>query len=150
MSKYVPIQHFLEKTGREHIPMSFEQIEEILGFSLPPSALKHRAWWSNNTSNSVMTESWMKAGYKTTDVDMESRRLVFRRDPTPAASTPADMERGGSDGGARDESAPHQRARPANSLVGRLKGYLSIRAGTDLAQPAEADWPQPGAGDSPR
>ena len=56
MSKYTPLTRHLAKRDLERIAMTFDQIEQLLGFPLPPSSRKHRAWWSNNPSNSVMTK----------------------------------------------------------------------------------------------
>ncbi|WP_425426665.1 DUF7662 domain-containing protein [Acuticoccus yangtzensis] len=134
MSKYVSIQHYLEKRPQDRVPMTFDEIEEVLGFRLPASAHRHRAWWSNNSSNSVMTDCWMKAGFKTSDVDMEKRKLVFRRSkPLPPAEPPVS--------GGTPRHIPVARKRP--SLLGRLKGYISIQSGTDITKPAEPDWPEP-------
>ena len=79
MSKYEPLHTYLIRAKSDYIPMSFSDIENVLGFALPASSRRHRAWWSNNTSNNVMTEAWMKAGFETENVDMESRKLLFRR-----------------------------------------------------------------------
>ena len=59
--------------------MTFEDIEEVLGAKLPPSARKHRAWWSNNPTNSPMTLAWRAGGYESARVDMEKGNLVFRK-----------------------------------------------------------------------
>jgi len=59
--------------------MSFQEIEAVIAAPLPPVAFKHRAWWSNNPSNSVITDAWLAAGYKTERVDMGSQKLVFRK-----------------------------------------------------------------------
>lgn len=77
MSKYDPLREFLEKQSRPLIRMSFEQIERIIGEDLPPSARHHRAWWSNNQSNSVMTRAWREAGFKSERVDMKERHWCF-------------------------------------------------------------------------
>jgi hypothetical protein len=37
--------------------MSFREIEQVLGFPLPPAARRHRPWWSNNGNNNVMTKA---------------------------------------------------------------------------------------------
>ena len=79
MGKYEPLQNHLERSEYSQVPMSFTEIERILGFSLPPSSRKWRAWWSNNPSNSAITHAWLDAGFQTEQVDMERRRLVFRR-----------------------------------------------------------------------
>src|SRR5881275_58125 len=83
MSKYSIFGVYLANIPEKQIKMSFEQIEKILGFALPPTAYKQRAWWSNNSSNNVMTRVWRKAHFRTEDVDMVKRQLVFRRVPPP-------------------------------------------------------------------
>ena len=59
--------------------MTFREIEKMTGAKLPPKAQHHRAWWSNNPSNNVMTKVWLEAGFESAQVDMEARKLVFRR-----------------------------------------------------------------------
>jgi hypothetical protein len=59
-------------------PMTFGEIERVLGTSLTHSQ-KHRAWWSNNPSNNVMTQYWLEAGFVTKQVDVKGKKLVFRR-----------------------------------------------------------------------
>ena len=59
--------------------MTFEDIEEVIGATLPPSARKHRAWWSNNSTNSPMTLAWRAGGYESASVDMANGTLVFRK-----------------------------------------------------------------------
>lgn len=82
MSKYEPLGAYLRAQKFERIPMSFAEIERILKAKLPPSK-QHRAWWSNNPSNNVMTRQWLDAGYKTADVDPDTGRVVFLRDSKP-------------------------------------------------------------------
>lgn len=85
--KYEPLARFLSQQKQASIPMTFAQIEQLIGNRLPASARKHRPWWSNNPSNSVITRAWLDAGFKTTQVDMAGERLVFMR-VTPV-ETPA-------------------------------------------------------------
>ena len=59
--------------------MTFEDIEEVIGATLPPSARNHRAWWSNNSTNSPMTLAWRAGGYESASVDMAHGKLVFRK-----------------------------------------------------------------------
>lgn len=79
MGKYEPLRDHLKSLSEEQWSASFEEVERILGFPLPRSAYTQRAWWSNNASNSVMSKEWMEAGWKTEQVDMAGRKLVFRR-----------------------------------------------------------------------
>ena len=116
--------------------MTFADIERVIGADLPPSAFKHRPWWSNNPSNSVITNSWLKAGYKTENVDMAGKKLVFVK----AAQYPPPPESGAS---ALHDAAPAPAAAEAGSFFlafGALKGTVTIKPGTDLTAPVEADW----------
>ena len=61
MTKYAALEDHLRNSGQDAVPMTFADIERVIGADLPPSAFKHRPWWSNNPSNSVITHSWLKA-----------------------------------------------------------------------------------------
>lgn len=49
MSKYDPLHTFLQNAPLhlEELILSFVQIKQILGSSLPASAYQYQAWWSN-------------------------------------------------------------------------------------------------------
>ena len=79
MAKYEPLTKHLLSRQQGKIAMTFPELEHLLGFPLPPSARKHRAWWSNNPSNSVMTKAWLAAGYQSREVDLAAERLEFVR-----------------------------------------------------------------------
>src|SRR6185369_17740644 len=79
MGKYEPLGQFLRKQRTQEVPLTFREIEKITGAKLPPKAQHHRAWWSNNPDNNVMTKVWLEAGFESAQVDMEARKLVFRR-----------------------------------------------------------------------
>src|SRR6185437_2618499 len=63
MSKYDPLLSYLSQSDGDTVPMGFSEIEQVLGFELPPSSRRQRAWWSNNPANNVMTRAWLDAGY---------------------------------------------------------------------------------------
>jgi hypothetical protein len=129
--KYQPLETFLATRQSEEVPATFEEIERIIGAKLPNVAHTHRAWWSNNPSNNVMTKSWLAAGYKTERVDMAAGRLVFRR--------------------ARDRNAPGgsptaktAHTPTAKSVLERLWDALAdsvhVQEGVDLTQPTGEAW----------
>ncbi len=64
MGKYEPLGEFLRNQRTQEVPLTFNEIEKITGAKLPPKAQHHRAWWSNNSSNNVMTKVWLEAGYE--------------------------------------------------------------------------------------
>jgi hypothetical protein len=127
MSKYDALGAFLKKQRNDRVPMSFAEVERVTGKKLPPSAAKHRPWWSNNPDNSVMTRVWLDAGFESEQVDMAGRKLVFRRVRKPVNSP------GGEGGGGGSEGKYHP-------LLGALKGLMRISPGTDLTKPADPDW----------
>lgn len=123
MSKYSPLADYLKRQDRERVPITFAEIERITGTKLPASALKHRPWWSNNPRNSVMTKVWLDAGFESEQVDMESRKLVFRR------------VRKLNTRGAGDEGGE----KPFHPAWGAMKGLIRIMPGVDITQPADPE-----------
>ncbi len=121
MSKYAPLETYLQEHGDTDVPMTFSEIEDVIGSRLPSSAFKHRPWWSNNPSNSVITHAWLRAGYVSADVDMAGLRLVFRK--SGAVKPRGDAER-------FDFSRIH----------GAMEGTVTINPGVDLTEPVDARW----------
>lgn len=126
MGKYEPLAEFLRKQQANEVPLTFAEIERIVGVKLPPKAQHHRAWWSNNPSNNVMTKVWLAAGFRSEQVDLSARRLVFRR--FGKAPTRGPLE---------GRPAAGERRHP---LFGALKGLVRIMPGTDLTKPADPTW----------
>lgn len=122
MSKYDRLGDFLRSQSGEHVPMSFADVERITQAKLPPSAHKHRPWWSNNPTNSVLTRVWLDAGFESEQVDMAGQKLVFRRVGKPAPDAPP---AGGPSG---------------HPLFGALKGTIRIAPNVDLTEPADPAW----------
>lgn len=77
--KYLGLNKYLVEVGSSTIKLTFEEIENIIHATLPPSASKHaEAWWSNNIDHSQAV-AWLDAGYETeyvTDTYKE-RQIVF-------------------------------------------------------------------------
>jgi hypothetical protein len=132
--KYGPLTEFLRRQSRPVVRMSFDEIERVIGSKLPPSATDHRAWWSNNADNSVMTKAWKDAGFESEDVDMKGRRVTFRR----VRSEPP------RDSGTQSVDDTTEQRHP---LIGWMKGTLTISEGVDLAQPADPEWGDAAYGD---
>jgi hypothetical protein len=131
MTKYAALGDYLRNQPGSEIPMTFGQIERVIGQKLPRSQY-HRAWWSNNPSNNVMTKVWRDAGFVTEQVDIEARRLVFRR-VRAAQRGVGHFEEGSMKGQAKFVSERHP-------LLGALKGLMRIAPGTDLTEPADPEW----------
>ncbi|HUQ36582.1 MAG TPA: hypothetical protein VM144_09415 [Aestuariivirga sp.] len=116
MGKYEPLGEFLRSQRLERISMTFSEIERILKAKLPDSK-KHRAWWSNNPNNNVMTREWLDAGYETESVDIASGKLVFRRNKKQNAGKGARL-----------------------SIFGCMKDLFTLAPGYDPTSPTGEDW----------
>jgi len=130
MSKYNPLFENLSARTDDYLPMTFGEIERILGFDLPQSKI-YPAWWSNNTSNNVMTKAWLEAGYKTESVDIASEKLVFRRNDVRVSRKKT-----------KDNQNSANNADKGNrsSLFGWMAGTITIAPGVDLTEPADPNW----------
>ena len=170
--RYAALGNFLEEKketlqeGRGFF-ISFKGIEDILGFSLPPSAYVHRAWWSNNYNHKksafahTVTKIWERAGFSTEQVDLEGRNLTFSLRIRPSKPAPRTegakpiLERireqiqqrtAGGDTGMSEPAPkfspppPDASHRTHHPLFGALKGTIRIVGGTDLTKPADAEW----------
>lgn len=118
MSKYDPLKHHLKASRADRVPMSFADLERVLGFPLPPSSRKHRAWWANNPGNHVNAQAWHEAGYRAEDVDLEDARLVF----------------------VRWNEVERTKPRGRHPLFGCMKGTITIAPGVDLTAPTMPEW----------
>lgn len=79
MNKYAKLGEHLKAQIADEVPMTFAEIERIIGAKLPPKSQHSRAWWSNNPENNVMTKVWRDASFVSERVDMEGRKVVFKR-----------------------------------------------------------------------
>lgn len=136
MSKYAPLGDFLRRQTVSRVPMTFAEIEKIVGTKLPKSQ-QYPAWWSNNPWNNVMTQVWLDAGFVTENVDVESRKLIFRK---VKESTPS---------GKIERSAPPSKGDASSEppLLGWMKGSVTLGPGVDLTEPADPDWGELSWGD---
>ena len=135
MSKYTPLEIHLRKLRGSSVSMTFDEIENIIGAKLPPSADIHRAWWSNNPSNGVITQAWLNAGYKSADVDMKGRKLVFRKSESDGFHSHIENQRdiSGADNITSDISL-------TQNILRTLMGTVTLMPGTDLTSPTGEKW----------
>jgi hypothetical protein len=127
VGKYEPLGAFLRGQRSEEVPLTFDEIERITGVKLPPKAQHHRAWWSNNASNNVMTKVWLEAGYESARVDMSARKLVFRRV----------AKAGEASGGL---AKPYATSDGRHPIRGALRDITFVPPGVDLTEPADPEW----------
>lgn len=86
LKKYKPLFDRLNGRKEEEITLTFFDIEQCLGFSLPASAYKYASFWANNTNGQHQhCKSWLDAGYKTINVpkSLIDQYITFKRIKEP-------------------------------------------------------------------
>lgn len=80
MGKYEPLARYLANLKVDCWNARFAEVENVLGFALPDSASKYRAWWANQSgANHSQTEGWASAGWETKEVDFVRKLVRFER-----------------------------------------------------------------------
>jgi hypothetical protein len=131
-SKYEPLARHLKAQSADLVRMKFSEIERVIGAKLPPSADHNRAYWSNNAANSVLTKAWLAAGFRSEQVDLAARKVVFRRMETVAS--------GRTGGFAEASGAPFQAMESGMkkpSMFGCMAGTIVVNC--DLTEPADPE-----------
>jgi hypothetical protein len=139
MSKYDPLTTFLQARNGREVRMSFAEIEALLGQKLPAKSKAHRAWWSNNPSNSVMTKAWLAAGYKSAHVDIAGEKLSFVPNKTDEGF--AEMKQSEFANKPASEKLLVGEKQPyRHPAWGALKGMITLLPDVDLTEPSYPDW----------
>lgn len=77
IGKYRRLFDKLNSSSNTNISFTYQEIEEILDFKLPPSAYKHRPWWANDISH-THAKAWLNAGWKVDKVILGSYVLFLK------------------------------------------------------------------------
>lgn len=87
--KYAPLQEYLETiaSNKEHVTLAFDEIEKIIGATLPRSAFTYREWWANQQGGS-RAPYWRAAGFLLDAVDLDRKLAYFRRSTSEKIGKP--------------------------------------------------------------
>ena len=79
--KYGSLYRYLENRYADVTVLTFGQIEDLLGFALPPLARTSLEWWTlgrTNVPGSVHSNAWTLAG-RTATVNLQAATVAFKR-----------------------------------------------------------------------
>ncbi|MGA7673947.1 MAG: hypothetical protein WCA78_02745 [Rhizomicrobium sp.] len=137
MLVYEPLERFLAQKGSDEVPMMFDEIEQIIGRKLPPSAYKEgNAWWSNNRSRHSQAIAWLNAGFEATQVDRKAKKLIFKRQESRLHLMSGMAEEAHEFKLLQNAGEKKQNRHPA---LGAMRGTFTIEPGYDLTRPVYSD-----------
>ncbi|HEY7185038.1 MAG TPA: hypothetical protein VH436_00755 [Vicinamibacterales bacterium] len=78
--KYLALYRYLENRYADVTVLTFEQIEALLGFALPPLARTHQGWWATRaaTADAPHSAAWILAG-RTATPNLLAKTVIFER-----------------------------------------------------------------------
>ena len=88
-ASYVPLHTYLKARSIGNVSLTFDEIEALLGFSLPQAARLHKEWWTHGgvAGNAPQAGAWTDAGCKAWP-NLFARSVSFERVITPRRFVP--------------------------------------------------------------
>lgn len=79
--RYIRLAAFLadQPATVDHLEMSVEDIEELIGESLPANS-RYPSWWRND-DRKMHARAWLTAGWIVEGMNKADEVIVFTRDP---------------------------------------------------------------------
>jgi hypothetical protein len=78
--KYSPFAAWLMNQSRDVIEMTFEKVEEVIGFPLPRSAREHDTYWRGRHRGSTIGTAIKDAGWRVKHLHMPTEHVTLERD----------------------------------------------------------------------
>ncbi|HEY6358354.1 MAG TPA: hypothetical protein VIX35_08910 [Vicinamibacterales bacterium] len=78
---YAPLQKYLTDRYAERVVLTFAEIEDLIGFTLPALA-REQAWWAEPIADgprSDQSRSWTQA-HRTATPNLQARKVLFERE----------------------------------------------------------------------
>lgn len=81
--KYRSLAAYFSESTNQTITLSFEEIEKIMGYSLPSSAYLNYSWWKKTKAPARHYQAWTAAGYFVTYVQPNHYVVFEKLDAVP-------------------------------------------------------------------
>jgi hypothetical protein len=78
--KYRPLWQWLTRQEQPEIDATFSELEEVLGFPLPPSCREHQPHWYGYDGSAV-ARAIIDAGWRARNVNVANESLTLTRNP---------------------------------------------------------------------
>ena len=81
-TKYLPLEEWFrnQPSSAKQIELTFDQVEAILGSTLPESATKLKTWWTNvHPKIQSHRTAWLNNGWMVSEFDQQGRWVRFVR-----------------------------------------------------------------------
>jgi len=94
VGQYQPLYTYLRERARQRVVLRFSEIEDLLGFKLPPASLDSTWWHIAEIAgvSSAQSNAWALAG-RTATANMSARWVVFDRGTTSSGTRNPPMSR---------------------------------------------------------
>ena len=80
---YLPLHKYLKNRYADVVVLAFNEIEDLLGCTLPEAARQQQSWWADaeaDAAPSAQAQSWTQAD-RTARANLPAQRVVFERRP---------------------------------------------------------------------
>jgi hypothetical protein len=144
-TKYHPLFEHLLFSGQGRLSMAFSEIENVIGGPLPPSARRREEWWSNSPNGHSQARAWMRASYRTSQVNLVNETVDFVLEGWPEGYRKLGLGRKHGEGTqtqtGMSEPAQVGYERPQDDvrthpLFGIWEGKVTLAPGYDYTKPA--------------
>ena len=80
-AEYLSLHKYLDDRYADTVVLTFGEIEDLLGFTLPERARVQQDWWANEnpqSTPSAQSRSWLQAS-RTASPNLQAQTVVFER-----------------------------------------------------------------------
>jgi hypothetical protein len=67
--KYEALMRYFQTLEVNKVVLTYDEIENIIGFKLPKSAYEYNAYWRESITHTV-TRAWIESGWEITELKM--------------------------------------------------------------------------------